>query len=104
MMFCTIGCTFALSATIWKKADNVSDIPRHGRRRSISRTGKKRAGLSVWKPFNKAQGPLRETMNISDVAKITGMTSKSSRFYEGAGDAADAQRKWLSNLRSISTN
>lgn len=38
-------------------------------------------------------------MNISDVAKKTGLTSKAIRFYEeGAGDAAVAERKRLPHL------
>lgn len=39
-------------------------------------------------------------MNISDVAKKTGLTSKAIRFYEreGAGNAAVAERKRLPHL------
>ncbi len=44
-------------------------------------------------------------MNISDVAKITGLTSKAIRFYEekGLSDAADAQRKRLSHLHAAAS-
>lgn len=59
-MFITIGCTFALSATIWKiKQTAVSDIP--GMVATVDiRTGKKSVLDYLLKPFNKAQEALRE--------------------------------------------
>ncbi len=44
-------------------------------------------------------------MNISDVAKKTGLTSKAIRFYEEKGlvDAAVAERKRLPHLQSAAS-
>lgn len=44
-------------------------------------------------------------MNISDVAKITGLTSKAIRFYEEKGLVTPPMRseKWLSNLHAAAS-
>ncbi len=55
-----IGCTFALSATIWKiNINSSSDISRHGGDGRYPHRQKKRADYLL-KPFNKAQEALRE--------------------------------------------